>query len=61
MAEKSTNNQEVKSKRDSFRERLASRYPDLDMNDEEAVYNQLSRRSGSWRDRTPAAGYFQVH
>lgn len=42
MAEKSTNNQEVKSKRDSFRERLASRYPDLDMNDEDAVYDQLS-------------------
>lgn len=42
MAEKSINNQGVKSKRDSFRERLASRYPDLDMNDEDAVYNQLS-------------------
>lgn len=42
MAEKSTNNQGVKSKRESFRERLASRYPDLDMNDEDAVYNQLS-------------------
>ena len=42
MAKQTTDNQNVKSKRDSFRERLAQRYPDLDMDDDEAVYNQIS-------------------
>ena len=42
MAKENSNNQQVKSKRDSFRERLAQRYPDLNMDDDEAVYNQIS-------------------
>lgn len=42
MTKQATDNQNVKSKRDSFRERLAQRYPDLNMDDDEAVYNQIS-------------------
>lgn len=42
MTKESINNQEVKSKKDSFRERFASRYPDVNMDDEDAVYGQLS-------------------
>lgn len=42
MSKETTENQNVKSKRDSFRERLAQRYPDLNMDDEDAVYNQIS-------------------
>lgn len=42
MAKETIDNQNVKSKRDSFRERLAQRYPDLNMDDDEAVYGQLS-------------------
>lgn len=42
MAKETIDNQKVKSKRDSFRERLAQRYPDLNMDDDEAVYGQLS-------------------
>lgn len=42
MAKEIIDNQNVKSKRDSFRERLAQRYPDLNMDDDEAVYGQLS-------------------
>jgi hypothetical protein len=42
MAKEAIDNQNVKSKRDSFRERLAQRYPDLNMDDDEAVYNQIA-------------------
>ena len=42
MAKEATDNQNVKSRRDSFRERLAQRYPDLDMDDDEAVYTQIA-------------------
>ena len=42
MAKETTDNQNVKSKRDSFRERLAQRYTDLNMDDDEAVYNQIA-------------------
>ena len=42
MAKETIDNQNVKSKRDSFRERLAQRYPDLNMDDDGAVYGQLS-------------------
>ena len=42
MADKNTENQNVKSQRDNFRERFAQRYPDVDMEDEDAVYGQLS-------------------
>ena len=42
MAKQAIDNQNVKSKRDSFRERLAQRYPDLNMDDDEAVYNQIA-------------------
>ena len=42
MSKETSNNEKVKSKRDSFRERLASRYPDLNMDDEDAVYGRLS-------------------
>ena len=42
MAKETIDNQNVKSKRDSFRERLAQRYPDLNMDDEEAVFNQIA-------------------
>lgn len=42
MAKETIDNQNVKSKRDSFRERLAQRYPDLNMDDDEAVYNQIA-------------------
>lgn len=37
-----TNNQDVKSKRDAMRERLGSRYPDLNLDDDEAVAGQIS-------------------
>lgn len=42
MSKEKTDNQQVKSKRDSFRERFAQRYPEVNMDDDEAVYNQLS-------------------
>ena len=42
MAKETIDNQNVKSKRDSFRERLAQRYPDLNMDDDEAVFNQIA-------------------
>lgn len=42
MAKEAIDNQNVKSRQDSFRERLAQRYPDLDMDDDEAVYGQIS-------------------
>ncbi len=42
MADKKTDNQNVKSKRDTFRERFSSRYPEMNMDDEDAVYGQLS-------------------
>ena len=37
-----TNNQEVKSKRDSMLERLKGKYPDKEFADDEAVYGQIS-------------------
>lgn len=42
MAKENTDNQGVKSKKDAFRERLSQRYPDMNMDDEDAVYGQLS-------------------
>ena len=42
MAKETIDNQNVKSKRDSFRERLAQRYPDLNMDDDEAVFQQIA-------------------
>lgn len=38
----STDIQQVKSKKDLFNERLKSRYPDKEFNDEEAIYGQIS-------------------
>ena len=42
MADKNANNQTVKSKRDSFRENFSKRYPEMNLDDEDAVYGQLS-------------------
>lgn len=42
MAKETIDNQNVKSKRDSFRESFAQRYPDLNMDDDEAVFNQIA-------------------
>lgn len=42
MAKENTEYQDVKSKRDSFRERFSKRYPSMNMDDEDAVYGQLS-------------------
>lgn len=42
MAKENIDNQGVKSKKDSFRESFAKRYPDVNMDDEDAVYGQLS-------------------
>ncbi len=42
MAEKKTDKQNVKSKKDTFKERFSSRYPEMNMDDEDAVYGQLS-------------------
>ena len=42
MAKETTENQNVKSKRDAFRERFSKRYPNINMDDEDAVYGQFS-------------------
>lgn len=42
MAEKTTVNQPVKSKKEAYMEAFAGRNPELDMNDEEAVYGQMT-------------------
>jgi hypothetical protein len=56
-----TNNQSVKSKRDTMRERLSSRYPDLNMEDDEAVagrinddYDDYDRQLNDYKGREEA-------
>ena len=56
-----TENQENKSRRSALNERLASRYPDLDLNDDEAVsgrisddYDDYDRQLGEYRGREEA-------
>lgn len=58
METNNANNQDVKSKRDAMRERLSSRYPDLNMDDDEAVagrinddYDDYDRQIGEYKDR----------
>lgn len=53
-----TENQENKSRRSALNERLAGRYPDLDLNDDEAVsgrisddYDDYDRQLGEYRER----------
>lgn len=42
MEKENTENQAVETKRDAFRKRFSERYPDVNMDDEDAVYGQLS-------------------
>lgn len=42
MAKEQAENQNVKSKRDSFRDGFAKRYPEMNLDDEDAVYGQIS-------------------
>lgn len=56
-----SNNQDVKSKRDAVRERLGSRYPDLNLDDEEAVagrinddYDDFDRQLNDYKGREEA-------
>lgn len=44
----SIDNQKVKSERDMMMERLQGRYPDLDVNDEDAVFRAISEEYGKY-------------
>lgn len=58
MPKENIDNQDVKSKKDSFRERISQRYPDLNLDDEDAVYNQLSADYDQFDQNTQRMGDF---